>query len=176
MKIFLIGYRATGKSTLARLLSQRLGVPYVDMDEILEEQAGTTISRLVEKEGWGRFREMERELLAELLSDPRDLVVSCGGGVPLHQDLFEKAFAEHFVVWLEASRETILERMGRAPGTRPPLTEEADPALEVARTLKEREPLYRRFSHIRLSTEGEEPEETAGKIADYAREHLRTAS
>ena len=78
--VVLIGYRGTGKSTVARLVGARLNWPVVGMDATLVKRAGKTIKDLVDEQGWDHFRNLEQELCLEL-SQGDHQVIDCGGGV-----------------------------------------------------------------------------------------------
>lgn len=153
-KIFLIGYRATGKSSVGLALATRLGLPFVDMDRQIEARAGRPISALVAAEGWAAFRRQERELLAELAADDQAMVIATGGGAVLHQELWPQLKKEHLVVWLIADIATIGARLAADPVTasqRPSLTGQEVQA-EIAAVLAEREPLYRQSAHCIVDT------------------------
>ncbi len=153
-KIFLIGYRATGKSSLGRALAARLGLPFLDMDQEIETRAGQPISALVAAEGWESFRHQEQALLRELAHRQEPLVIATGGGAVLHQGLWPQLKANHLVVWLTADIATIGARLAADPVTasqRPPLTGQTVQA-EIAPVLAEREPLYRRSANYIVDT------------------------
>ena len=147
-KIILSGYRATGKSTVGRLLAERLNVSFIDMDEVLVARHGE-ISDLVKERGWDYFRAREKELLEELTAS-REAVISTGGGAMLHQDVWRQLKETGLVVWLTADLETICRRLDAdavSDSQRPSLTGSGIKA-EAAKVLAEREPLYREGSHL----------------------------
>ena len=153
-KIFLIGYRATGKSSVGRALAAQLGLPFLDMDQEIEARAGRPISALVAAEGWEAFRRLERELLAELAAGREAMVIATGGGAVLHQGLLPQLKADHLVVWLTADTATIGARLAADPATasqRPSLTGQTVQA-EIAPVLAEREPLYRQSANYIVDT------------------------
>ncbi len=149
-KIILTGYRATGKSSVGRLLAQRLNLDFVDMDEVLQNRHGE-ISELVRERGWDYFRAREKELLEELVAC-REAVISSGGGAVLHREVWQKLKETGLVVWLNADPETIGTRLAAdavSDSQRPSLTG-SDIKAEAAKVLAEREPLYREGSHLRV--------------------------
>jgi shikimate kinase len=151
-KIILIGYRATGKSTIGRVLAERLGVAFIDMDEVLVARYGE-ISDLVRERGWEYFRAKEKELLAELIPR-RGVVISTGGGAVLHQDVWPELKETGLVVWLTADPATIQARLAGDPvsaGQRPSLTG-GDIKIEAAKVLAERAPLYLAGSHLQVDS------------------------
>ena len=81
----LIGYRGCGKSTVAAILAPRLGLPWVDADDVLEQRAGTTIARLITARGEPAFRDLETLVLKDLIGGP-PAVLATGGGVVLRDE------------------------------------------------------------------------------------------
>ncbi|OGQ88773.1 MAG: hypothetical protein A2512_04005 [Deltaproteobacteria bacterium RIFOXYD12_FULL_56_24] len=160
-KIILTGYRATGKTLVGLLLAEHLNLDFIDMDEMLEARAGQTIRQLVAQQGWGQFRLLERDLLAEMICR-KDVVISTGGGAILHQEIWNLLQQTGLTVWLTADIDTICRRLAedaKSADKRPSLTE-ADIYLEVAKVLAEREPLYEKGSHLTVDTSNN----TAGEI------------
>ncbi|MFZ5775969.1 MAG: shikimate kinase [Thermodesulfobacteriota bacterium] len=164
-KIILTGYRATGKSAVGSLLAVRRGLSFLEMDTCLEERAGRPIRQLVAEEGWESFRELERNLLAELV-DQTNLVISTGGGAILHQEAWRRLMGTGLVVWLIADIDTICRRLTedqKSEGQRPSLTG-ADICTEAAMVLAEREPLYAKGSHLSLGTDEDSVEAIVDRI------------
>lgn len=152
-KIILTGYRATGKTSVGKMLARRLGLNFLDTDKIIVEQEGRTINEIVAQEGWEYFRAQEEKLL-EALVDRQGVVIATGGGAIMHQGVWARLMASGLVVWLTASRQTICQRLAdddNTGGQRPTLTGGTIYA-EVERVLKEREPLYRQGSHLTVDT------------------------
>lgn len=147
--IYLIGPRASGKTTLGRLLAEDLERPFVDTDQLFVERREESISALVEREGWDRFREIESEILADVAGQ-EGLVVATGGGIVLAQANRER-LVKGYVVYLQADPETLIARLAAdlEPDKRPALTE-MNFADEVRRTLAERDPVYMSLAHILL--------------------------
>jgi len=165
-KIILIGYRGTGKSTVGRAVAQKLGLPFLDMDQALEEEAGCTIGEMVAAAGWDVFREREHRLLAALAERPA-MVLATGGGAVLHQELWPRLKAENLVVWLTADTATIGRRLGsdaKSTAQRPSLTGQ-DIRTEIAAVLAEREPLYRQSATLAIDTTTTPVAEAAARIA-----------
>ena len=102
MNVTLIGYRGSGKSTVARLVAERLGWSWVDADALLEQQAGRTIREIFASEGESGFREREEAIIRELLGRDR-CVVAAGGGAVLRPENCEIMRRSSWVVWLIAS-------------------------------------------------------------------------
>jgi shikimate kinase len=158
--IALIGFRASGKSLVGKLLAEELGLSFVDMDARLVASFGMGIDQWVSSHGWESFRQAESELLAGLAQEQR-LVVATGGGVILrapNRDLLKNHF---LVVWLEASPETTYERMQSDPntGTNRPAFTTLPLREEIRQILAERSALYRETAHIILETDDATPEQ-----------------
>jgi shikimate kinase len=159
MNLVLIGYRATGKTTLARRLAQRLGWEWIDADDEIERRAGKSIARIFAEQGEGAFRDLEAQVIAELCARPQ-LVLAAGGGAPLREESRRAMRKSGSVVWLTAPGETILARMAGDPATaerRPSLTGQP-PLEEIMQLLSRREPIYRETAHLIVDTDGKTPE------------------
>lgn len=164
-RLFLIGYRGTGKSTLGPLLARRLGWTFADADERTEATAGKTIATIFASEGETGFRNREAATLVEL-SRCENHVIATGGGVILREANRSLLRASGFVVWLIASPETIAHRLQADPTTRdrrPNLT--ATGGLDEIRTLlAARESLYRQTADFAITTEALSPDAAADAI------------
>ena len=153
-KIVLTGFRATGKSTLGLLIAKRLGYLFVDTDQALQQQLGSTIAQIVASHGWPFFRRAEAQLLREL-STSSSLVIATGGGAIEHQAEWQLLRQKSFVVWLDADAVTINQRIAAdnaSSAQRPALLSGASPKDEIAQLLYQRTPLYERGSDLRLDT------------------------
>jgi shikimate kinase len=168
MVITLIGYRGSGKTTLAAPLAKLLQCDWADADVEIERRAGKTIREIFQDEGEPVFRRWEREVIAELLTRP-DLVLAAGGGAILEAEIRNRMRDAGPVVWLRASLETLLKRIESDPTTgerRPKLTA-AGGRAEVESLLGLREPLYRECAHFILDVEQAAPEALAQTVADW---------
>lgn len=170
MNITLIGYRGTGKSTVARLLAGRLGWDWVDADACVEERANRTISEIFAAEGEQGFRDRESALINELTARDR-IVIAAGGGAVLKSENRLAIRQSGFVVWLVASPQVIHQRITSDPASahrRPPLTH-FDAIEEIHRLLVQREPLYRECADLVVDSEHQSPEQVAQQIFDDVR-------
>lgn len=153
--LVLIGYRASGKSSVGSELARRLNRPLVDLDEVLVAEAGCSIADIVAQEGWEEFRRREKEL-TQRFSQTREQVLATGGGVVLDPENVEILREHGIIIWLKAEPAVIRERLGLDAATqafRPSLTG-SDTMAEVDKVLAEREPLYRDAAHIVIDTAG----------------------
>jgi len=162
--IALIGLMGAGKSTVARLLGERLGTAVADLDGMIEAVEGASVAELFERAGEAWFRRRESELLAEALrSGVR--VVACGGGIvldPAHRALLRERCR---VVWLEVDPAEAVRRMRqveREPGRTRPLLAGDDPEARLAALAREREALYAEAASVHVPTTGRTP----GQVAD----------
>jgi shikimate kinase len=165
MTITLVGYRGTGKSTIAVALARRLAWAAVDADVEIERRAGRTIREIFEAGGEAAFRAVERRVMSDLLSGERR-VVAAGGGAVLDADTRRELACAGPVVWLRASCETILARLAgdaSTPGRRPSLTDQ-EPRAEIESLLAQREPLYRGLALFAVDTDGRSPDEIVAEI------------
>ncbi len=169
MIVSLIGYRATGKTTVARLLSEALGCPWVDSDREIERQAGKSIAEIFAEDGELAFRNFEERIIAELCMK-KELILATGGGAIMRENTRRILKESGPVLWLTASAETILERMNGDSTTktsRPSLTNLS--ALdEIRRLLEYREPMYRECATMEITTELCSPEEIAQQLLELA--------
>lgn len=164
--IFLIGYRGTGKSTVARLLAAELGCEWVDSDDLVEQQTGRSIAELFAEQGEPAFRDEEAQVVADLCAGP-PRVVALGGGAVLRQPTRQR-LADQTVVWLTASPQTLRQRLEADLATtarRPGLTS-AGPLNEIEQVLAERAPLYGACATFIVDTENISPEAVASAIVD----------
>jgi shikimate kinase len=164
LNIFLIGYRCTGKTAVARLLAEKLRWDWADSDNLVESRAGLTICQIFDREGEAGFRDREAAVLDELCRRQKH-VIATGGGIIIRENNRQKLRSAGRVVWLTADAGTIWRRMQEDPTTanrRPILTVGA--LAEVEEVLKAREPLYRGCADLTVSTEGRSPEEIVPDI------------
>lgn len=163
--VALIGFRTSGKSLVGKILADRLGMHFVDMDEALVAAFGQDIDGWVAAHGWESFRRAESDLL-ESLAHQDARVVATGGGVILRETNRRRLEENFFVVWLQALPETIQLRMTQDPKTsssRPPLTD-LPLQEEIHRLLQDRTPLYAETADFTLSTDGMAAEDLADAI------------
>jgi shikimate kinase len=167
MILTLIGYRATGKTTLAELLARRLGWEWVDADVEIERRAGKSIAQIFAEDGEPAFRDLEAQVIADLCRRDR-LVLAAGGGAPMREENRLTIRQSGKVVWLTARPETILKRMSGDAATaerRPSLTGHA-PLEEIVQLLARREPMYRETADFTVDTENRTPQELTAEILD----------
>ncbi len=151
MNVVLVGYRGTGKSCVARQLAARLGLDVVSLDAEIEREAGQKVPQIVEERGWPGFRDLEEEIVRRY-SAQDGRVIDCGGGVIEREANFSVLQAAGPVVWLQASTETIVQRIG-GDDQRPSLTGTKSFTDEVAEVLLRRTPRYRQIAQYEVDTD-----------------------
>jgi|SRR5580704_4114168 shikimate kinase len=155
MVVTLIGYRGTGKTSVARPLAARLGFEAIDADAEIERRSGRTIREIFAEEGEAGFRTRERELMAEYLAKNR-IVLAAGGGAILDAGTRDRIRAAGPAVWLRASVDTIERQIAADPNNRhrrPNLTA-AGGRREIEEMLALREPIYRQCATITVDIDG----------------------
>ena len=147
--LYLVGARASGKTTIGKTLANKLGLPFADTDQHLLESAGRTVDQIVEAEGWPGFRQRESAALREVTDAHKGgCVVSTGGGMVLAEANRTLMRQRGMVVFLDAPVEVLAERLGRNPlnSQRPSLTGKGL-VDEIGDVLNERRPLYEAAAH-----------------------------
>ena len=150
--MYLVGMPGTGKSSVGRVLADRLSRPFVDLDEEIEAAAGRSVQTIFAEGGEVQFRELETAALSRI-SARNTAVVACGGGIVIAPDNRTLMKASGTVVWLNISPDRLRER---DLAGRPLLAEPGD----LERLLKEREPFYREVADIELDADAD-PEAVA---------------
>ena len=166
--ILLIGYRGTGKTTVARLVADPLGWNRVDSDVALAARHGRSIKDIFAHEGEAAFRDKEAQVLADLCKLDRQVIATGGGAIlrPENRVLLRQA---GLVVWLKADSQTIHARLQHDPTSaesRPALTCH-DALEEIEQLLAARAPLYQSTAHLEIDTTGLDPEDVARAILKH---------
>lgn len=139
--IILIGYMGSGKTTVGRGVAKLKEYTFVDTDEMIAEQQHRSISEIFAADGEQAFRDMETELLRQLIAEKKErLIISTGGGMPLRAENRQLLAQLGKVVYLKAQPETIYDRI-KGDTTRPLLQCE-NPMKRIAEMIAERNPLY----------------------------------
>jgi len=170
MNIYLMGYRATGKSTAGRLLAERMQRHFVDVDDLIVKKAGKIIARIFEEDGEEHFRDLESQALADV-AQKDNLVVALGGGTILRLQNRALLKASGRTAWLKAPVEVIQRRLNnddKTAANRPALSG-ANAMDEVVEVLRVRTPLYE--ESMDFSVDAAQPIETVVQdIFDYLKE------
>lgn len=165
MKIVLLGYMGSGKSTVAKLLASRLNLQPIDLDDYIAEQEKMGIPSIFASRGEIYFRLRESEYLKDILHQERDLVLALGGGTPCYANNMDliRQNAESF--YLKAGIPTLVERLLREKEQRPLIASFDDEKLEefVAKHLFERRNFYDQATHS-VSIDGKKVDEIVEEI------------
>lgn len=173
MNIVLIGYRACGKSSVGRVLSDRLGWPLLDTDLLIEQRCGMTIRDLFADRAEDAFRAMERRIVAEVARLDRR-ILSTGGGAVLDENNARALKRNGLLVWLTAAPETVWQRILT---DRPRLASRPDfdrdrGLQEIRDTIQQRVPSYRRWADATVDTDTHAPEAVAADILELVKDRL----
>jgi len=148
--IVLVGLPGAGKTTIGHRLAQRLSIPYIDADQAAEEQLGQSIRSFFEKCGESAFRDVEEQILCNLLQGDSSGVISTGGGVVLREANRRLLKEQAFVIYLNASPDELFRRLRN--DQQRPLLQVADPLHQLHELKKQRDPLYREVAHFIADT------------------------
>lgn len=176
MNVYLIGYRGTGKTTVARLLARRLGWTAVDADEWLESQAGRSIRTIFAEEGEPAFRDLETATLRQLAQLDRH-VVALGGGAVMREEN-RRLILGGKTIWLKASPDALWQRIERdsTTGERRPNLTPTGGLDEIRSVLARREPVYQACANWTLDTEIRSPEQAAEAIRVWLESEMAPCS
>ncbi|BBI34579.1 shikimate kinase [Cohnella abietis] len=163
--IIIVGFMGTGKSTVSRLLSDRLGWESVDTDEEIERVAGRSIKQIFSEDGEVIFRDWESKVIENVLNQGKR-VVATGGGAVLRESNRRKMLAGGWVVALTADKQSLIRRVtsAAAAGTRPLLAGDAEE--RVTTLLETRRNAYD-FAHVMVDTSKRSPSEVADLLIQW---------
>ena len=167
--VYLIGPMGSGKTAVGRRLATLLGLRFVDSDAEIEKRTGVDIRYIFEREGEARFRERERDVVADLTA-LEGVVVATGGGVILDPKNRERLAQTGTVVYLETTIDTLVRRT-KAAKTRPLLMND-DPRAVLERMMLVRRPLYESAADLRIETTGRQVRAVAADILERLRERV----
>ncbi|THD30942.1 shikimate kinase [uncultured Flavobacterium sp.] len=166
IKIVLLGYMGSGKSTIAHLLSEKTQIEAFDLDGIIEERAGLSIKNIFEQKGEVFFRKLENQIFKELISSEKEMILSLGGGTPCYANNHELLNGDGVVsFYLKASIETLYGRLLSVRDNRPLIAEQEGEEMKeyIAKHLFDRSYYYNQATHI-VSVDGKSPEEVSAEI------------
>jgi shikimate kinase/3-dehydroquinate synthase len=158
--LYLIGNMGSGKTTVGKRVAERLGLPFYDLDQRIEQATGLTVAELFAQQGEARFRDLESRALAEIACLPQG-VVATGGGVVLRADNRALMRSKGWVIYLRASPDTLWRRLKHA--TDRPLLRTESPYETLQTIVQTREPLYQEADWV-IDTDARTPEEVAEAI------------
>lgn len=167
-RIALIGLRGAGKSTLGAALAQRLEMPFLELDRLIEQVSGLTLDLIFDFHGQAGFREFERKCLEEVLQRNPCFVLATGGSLVSEPGTFERLLSSCFTVWVRTSPEEHMQRV-IAQGDMRPMSNNRDAMSDLQRILAEREVLYSK-ADIQVDTAGHSVEESLQMLIQSLRD------
>ena len=167
-RISLIGLRGAGKSTLGAALAERLEMPFLELDRVIEQKSGLTLNLIFDFRGQAGFRELERKCLEAVLQRYPCFVLATGGSLVSEPGTFERLLSSCFTVWVRASAEEHMQRV-IAQGDMRPMANNRDAMSDLKRILAERETLYSK-ADIEIQTAGREFEESLDLLMQALRD------
>lgn len=168
MNLYLVGYRGSGKSTVAPLIAQALGREVMDSDDLIEANAGVSIAEIFAVQGEAEFRRLETDVVLEI-SQLSGKVISLGGGAPLAESNRKLIAASGKTVWLFAEPSILWARITGDPVSdlqRPNLTDSGGLA-EIEQLLTRRTPVYEACADYKLDVGSLSAEETSERIVQW---------
>ena len=161
-RIALIGLRGAGKSTLGGMLAQRLKVPFLELDRLIEQESGVSLSAIFDLYGQSGFRRLERRCLDEVIERYPNFVLATGGSLVSEPATFERLLTMCYTVWLRAIPEDHMQRV-IAQGDMRPMAENRESMLDLQRILAVREPLYQQ-ADLTINTSKQSLQQAAAAI------------
>ena len=156
-----------GKSSVGRRLSELLCCPFMDLDDVVEQQTGRAIPEIFANDGEAVFRQMEMEVLESVLK-PSTAIVSLGGGTVTQERCAEMVREETVCIYLRASVGTLVERLTDEAAGRP-LLQGADLRTRIETLMAQRSSIYESTAHHIIDTDGHSIDEVAQSILHYVR-------
>lgn len=169
MKIFIIGYMASGKTTFGRNLAEKLGTTFIDLDAFIEENQQKTIAQIFNEKGEEGFREIERDMLKAATEKEPDAVIACGGGTPCFHDNMNFMNENGLTVFIETSTPVLIERLQAENEKRPLVAGKTDDEIreKVLTQLCQRLPFYMEAKLKWHGDDLETPEEIANNVESF---------
>ena len=150
MKIILLGYMGSGKSTVSKITANKLNLEALDLDDYISEKENNSISDIFKNKGEIYFRLKENEYLSELLNSEKSFVLALGGGTPCYANNMDLIKQKSVSIYLKANINTLFNRLEKETASRPIISGMNDAKLKefIAKHLFERAPFYEQADHI----------------------------
>jgi shikimate kinase len=160
--VILTGFMGSGKTTVGRLLSDRLEREFLDADEEIEKRNGMSVSEIFRTMGEPRFRQLEKDLILDLCTLERCKIISLGGGAYMQEQIREACLSSSIVIFLELSWDAWKQRLPNLKENRPILQQRSPE--EIKNLFDVRQHAYA-MNHAAVLTDRQSPEETTETIA-----------
>jgi shikimate kinase len=167
-KVVLIGYMGSGKSAISKKISNLINIPFVELDDYIEEKEGMRVENIFKKKGELYFRKIEHQLFLELIRSKEDLIISTGGGTPCYFNNHELLNGKEVIsVYLKASISTLVDRLKLEKQWRPLIAHLDNTELQefIAKHLFDRSFYYNQAAY-KVIVDGKNIEELATEIAE----------
>ena len=166
MKIVLLGYMASGKSSVVKLLSKKLSMKFLDLDDYIINKEGMSIAEIFEKKGEVYFRVIENKYLKEVLNTKDQFILALGGGTPCYANNMEEINKGDTVsIYLQGKTKTMIDRLIKKKSKRPLIASLADDKIPefVAKHLFERR-LYYELAKVTVEIDAKSKKEVAKEL------------
>lgn len=164
--IILIGFMGSGKTTIGKKISKILNLDIIDMDDEIEKECNMHISEIFKLYGEKYFRKKELVLLNKLLKTD-NIIISTGGGIIENEEVVDILKNQRYVIWLDASEETIINRIESELDNRPKLNNEKNLKLTIKKIMNDRYKKYKEVSSLIVDVNGKNIDEVASEILVY---------
>lgn len=161
-RVALVGLRGAGKSTLGRMLAERLGCPFIELDRVVEQEYGATVSFLIEMAGLATFRRYERECLERVIAQHEAAVIATAGGIVSNAETYALLLRQTTTVWLKARPDEHMSRVIEQGDFRP-MAQNREAMADLVAILEARGADYAR-ADAELDTSGDSVEQSFAKL------------
>ena len=150
MQLILLGYMGSGKTTISKLLADKLEIKAIDLDDYISEKENNSIGDIFKSKGEIYFRLKENEYLSELLNSNKSFVLALGGGTPCYANNMDLIVKKATSVYLKGNLNTLYKRLHNEKASRPLISDLSDEKLKefIAKHLFERAPFYEQADHV----------------------------
>ncbi len=161
-RIALVGLRGAGKSTLGRMLADKLGYPFVELNRVVEQEYGASVSLLIEMSGVNTFRRYERKCLERVLADNDRIVIATAGGIVASAETYALLLRRAHTVWVQAKPQEHMSRVMEQGDFRP-MAENREAMADLVAILEARRADYAQ-AEAELDTSGEKIDKSADRL------------